>query len=99
MFYDGGIESSRRSEDLFPDSVEHLREYFWNFGKRQDTIPSRIPRFVVDFGSSEELYFESFWNERHHNWVMARVIELLHDPKFVKVDGSQPGTILIISPY
>lgn len=30
---------------------------------------------------------------------MKRVLELLEDPGFVRIDGSQPGTILIISPY
>ena len=114
LFYGGEMVSAQSDEDVAPDSLKYLREFFMKF-RQASTLPSEtgssseseassgstVPRFVVDCKSNSKVWknLRSFWNPFHQDWVMARVQELLDDPKFVQVDSSLPGTIMIISPF
>lgn len=102
LFYNSEMISPHSDESKFPESLKHLRDYFLSFmGTEPRTPKSAIPRFMVDCGtiSKEEQHFKSFWSPYHQKWVMKRVYELLDDPAFTQPNSSEPGTILIVSPY
>jgi len=112
LFYDGKMRSGRARDGNFPESVMHLRDYFSQFRKENARYPhSDVPRFIIylrtawrslvrkDKDGQKEHDRKLYWNPANHAWVMRRVEELLNDTKFRRVDGSGPGTILIMSPY
>jgi len=100
LFYDSKMISPHSDERKFPDSLNHLRDYFLSFKDAKSQTPkSIVPRFMIDCGAVEKRFFRSFWNPYHQTWVMKRVRELLDDPAFTQPNSSEPGTILIVSPY
>lgn len=98
LFYERKMVSGHKEEELFPPSVAHIQRYLERFlepGQR-----CREPRLLAFDGSRSEVRIGTSWfNQRHIDWVMQRVSELLPDPMFRQVGKDARGTILIISPY
>jgi len=105
LFYDGKMKSCRTGHDNFPESVVYLRDYFNQFRNEKSNRPSSdVPRFIVDTNYDWDLAKKNskqihYWNPANHDWVMKVVMDLLNDPRFCQLESSEPGTILIISPY
>ncbi|KAL7928480.1 AAA domain-containing protein [Trichoderma chlorosporum] len=96
LFYDGEMVSGQSSETMYPASTMYLKEHLEKISGQQNLEENRL---VVSFAtSSEETHRNSFWNPKHHDWVIEQVRCLLEDAKFQSVSGV-PGTIMIQTPY
>lgn len=97
LFYQKNMISGHQ-EELFPPSVSHIQRYLERFLNPGQKL--REPRLLAyDTSRSESRVGTSWFNQRHIDWVMQRVSELLPDPMFRQVGKDARGTILIISPY
>lgn len=105
LFYQGEMESAIAKDDRFPPTVRHLRSVLSAWRLEDENSSSRAvqkesSRLLVNF---EDLQHEhigrSSWNARHQAWVCKRTRQLLKDPEFQQVGSSEPGTIMILSPY
>lgn len=98
LFYQKNMISGYKEEELFPPSVSHIQRYLERFLSPSQKL--REPRLLAfDTSRSESRIGTSWFNQRHIDWVMQRVSELLADPMFRQVGKDARGTILIISPY
>lgn len=98
LFYEQEMISGHKNEELFPPSVSHIQRYLERF--LQSGQKCHEPRLLAFDGSrSENRIGTSWFNQRHIDWVMQRVSDLLPDRMFRQVGKDARGTILIISPY
>jgi regulator of nonsense transcripts 1 len=107
LFYDGIMRSDKAEDELFPPSVrnrlswlEGVREAKGRVERRKMTVPRLL---IIHEWTGERKAVQrvgtSCWNPKHQEIVMEQVDSLLQDRAFTQVDGTTPGTIMIISPY
>jgi regulator of nonsense transcripts 1 len=101
LFYDGAMRSEKEGDELLPPSVKHLRHWLSTLATGNKLLGDlRVPRLIVSgWRGSEEQQGTSSWNPKHQEFIMKQVDALLHDRAFVQIDSSEPGTIMILSPY
>lgn len=101
LFYDGAMRSEKIDDELSPPSVNHLRQ--WLKGLTVGKLchgTFRVPRLIISLGTGEAVKTgTSSSNFKHMEFVMKQVDVLLHDRHFIQVGSSEPGTIMILSPY
>jgi hypothetical protein len=95
LFYNGTMVSSRSSQDRLPESTIALRKYMGQI--LGNASSSRLLVHLKD--SDADKLGTSSYNLRHVDWVMARVSELLEEPKSWALGKTLVGKILIIAPY
>lgn len=99
LFFDGQLDSALPSSQRFPPSTLHLLEYFRGLAKNPSLA---VPRLLVHMKGSPEVAEnqKSKMNYAHREWVLRRVIRhFLKDKDFRSTDGTEPGSIIVISPY
>ncbi|KAH8880130.1 hypothetical protein GQ53DRAFT_813468 [Thozetella sp. PMI_491] len=96
VFYNDSIQETKCQGS--PESSYHLLRKLNNmkFGPGIE-VKLKVPRLIVYSGSydSRVQYYNSF----HQVWIMTKAREFLADPEFTHVNSTQPGSILIITPY
>lgn len=98
IFYKKKMITGHKEQESFPPSVFHIQRYLERF--LQSGQKCREPRIIAfDSNRSEARVGTSWFNQKHIDWVMERVMELLPDPMFRQVGKNERGTILIVSPY
>ena len=96
IFYENQMMSPFSEEELLPEPVKRVREYL--DGLRSSK--AQIPRLLVSFRRDKWLKAvagPSSWNPVHHNWIVPRIRELLNAEWFKGLDGTTPGTIMVIT--
>ncbi|KAI9163394.1 Helicase sen1 [Paramyrothecium foliicola] len=98
IFYDGAMISGHDETARWPASACHLREYLSRFGTPAKMTENRV---IVSLKESvEEVNNRSYWNPKHHAWVLQAIEALLKDKKFHKVDdASVVGSVMLVTPY
>ncbi len=104
LFYDGAMRSGMAEGEHHPPGVDHLRNWLPTF--TVDGMVTRLsgslrtPRLVVSHDwAPHSRAGSSSWNSRHQAFVMKQIDALLQDRNFQQVGSSEPGTIMILSPY
>ncbi|CAM1505153.1 Fc.00g107900.m01.CDS01 [Cosmosporella sp. VM-42] len=96
IFYDDLMMSPFTMEELLPEPVKRVRGYL--DGLRGNK--ASIPRLLVSFQRDEwekAVAGPSSWNRKHHDWIVPRVRDLLKASWFTGLDGTTPGTIMVIT--
>ncbi|KAG6031690.1 hypothetical protein E4U41_007478 [Claviceps citrina] len=97
LFYGGRMKSSHKGEELYPESVSHLRRCLQNLAGGRHVDENRL---ILDLTMSrEEREGASFWNPVHHQWVLAQAASLLGDDGFQSIRSGHAATIMIATPY
>ena len=97
LFYDGKMRSGIPTDKRSPPTQAHVHEYMNRVVGKECAEPRALVHLAY---AQEAMEGRSFYNAKHQAWILARVIELLGDDKFRRVDEPcKPGSIMIIAPY
>lgn len=99
LFWDGKIQSAIPQCDRFPAATRHLLQYFQKFADGHELT---VPRLLVHTKrtTKPDPKDKSKYNPHHVKWVVQCLIrDLCQDPQFRSVDGKEPGSITVVTPY
>lgn len=83
-----------------PPSTAYLRNrYIMPMKRDAGNQVSRLLVSLKDPGPARQPDDRSWWHPGHQRWVMDLVLKLLKDGRFRQTNGTDQGTILIMTPY
>lgn len=98
LFYQGEMVPAKDPDD-FPSSTIHLRQkYIMPLKANNGPEVSRLIVILKGIGPPTDVQ-KSWYHPKHQEWIMGLVSKLLRDPQFLQINGKDPGSILIMSPY
>ncbi|KAF7563952.1 hypothetical protein G7046_g130 [Stylonectria norvegica] len=97
LFYQNAMISNYKSKkELFTPPVLRVKQFLDNIRGRE----ADITRVLVSLPGSSNFQIggNSRWHQGHQDWIIRRIQELLASSWFTSIDGTHPGTILLITP-
>ena len=100
IIYEGKMVTGIKDENRFPPQARFTQQYLERFLHGEKCETPRLFVKVQNEGVEAVRVGTSWHHPAHREWVMRRVLELTSNPEFRSAeDASEPGTMLLLSPY